>query len=258
MLSVYNACKHLRHNLSYELANYVWYKRLPPSILKSTPYGRTTIDSEPVSCLGAKYTRLINYRDEIEHYLWKKDLCRHCLVQASTSKTSTDRTFGKALCNTCLPLLGIRKYNSHIIDNVPANVLSLALDALQRLLEDHMNMEAFQHLRIETSKKLLYRPSVDAIVRQHTSHGLADFELAAKEEQVNSIKHLYHVHPLRQQHESLRRRLIDATQHIYTYVGQMLLAPDEVRDKTAPQRYEELCEQLQASPCEEVDIKDVW
>jgi len=121
-----------------------------------------------------------------------------------------------------------------------------------------MTIAAFHKLRPVMPQKLLYRPSVDTIIRQHTGRGLADFELAAKDEWRSRTKALYRNHDLHEQHEILRRRLIDATQYIYIYLGVICRKSGRVTDEEAKKPYQLLCNQLQMDNIELSCYMDAW
>jgi len=121
-----------------------------------------------------------------------------------------------------------------------------------------MTIAAFRNLGAVTPQKLLYRPSVDTIIRQRTGRGLADFELAAKDEWRSRTKALYQNHDLHEQHEILRRRLIDATQYIYTYLSVICRKSGKITDEEAKKPYQLLCDQLQMDDIELSCYMDAW
>jgi len=112
MMSLYHTCRDFRRKLHYELANYVWYKRLPPTILGKAERGLGRIDREHVSCLGAKYTNLFNYCNEVEYYISEDKRCENCLTKDSRSSPPRSKQWGRMLCALCVNLLGICKFHA--------------------------------------------------------------------------------------------------------------------------------------------------
>lgn len=257
MLSVYHTCRDIRRKLHYELANYIWYKRLPPTILGKEERGSGRIDREHISCLGAKYTDLFNYCNEVEYYVSEDKRCENCLVKDSRSSPPRSKQWGRMLCALCVILLGICKSDAVFL-HVTQLMLCLAHAALTRLLGLQVTIGPFRELQTVTPQKLMYRPSVDTIIRQHTGRGLADFELAAKEEWRSRTKALYQNHDLREQHEILRRRLMDATQYIYTYLSAICRESGIITDEEAKKPFDLLCEQLQLDRFELLSAMDSW
>ena len=121
-----------------------------------------------------------------------------------------------------------------------------------------MDIGAFRELPAETPQKLLYRPSVDTIIRQYTGNGLADFELVAKEKWTSSTRNLYQINPWRQKHETLRYRLMNVTQSLYTYLGEVCNEGGTVSEEEAIKPYSVLCKRLQMSGDDLSQILDSW
>lgn len=106
MLSLYHTCRNFRRKLHYELANYVWYKHLPPAVLRNEERGYGRLGRDFIWCLGGKYTNLFNYCNEVEHFVNEEYRCEICLHKDS-SLTTLVVMWNRVLCETCAKPLGI-------------------------------------------------------------------------------------------------------------------------------------------------------
>ena len=109
MLSMYRTCQDFRSKLCYERANFIWYKRLPPAILRFGERSPGRIERDYLPCLGGKYEDSFNYCKEVQYYFSENRRCDTCFVKNCALRPLRGMQWGRTLCEVCVMPLGICK-----------------------------------------------------------------------------------------------------------------------------------------------------
>lgn len=101
------ACRSTFLKLCYQQANLVWYKAVPPALLRKWQYWEgekpSTIE-RPLSILGGPYIDDVNYQQELMQYMRTSKRCCKCLGKLSVDERLGGFGWGKPgkiLCRPC-------------------------------------------------------------------------------------------------------------------------------------------------------------
>lgn len=98
-------------------------------------------------------------------------------------------------------------------------------------------------IAIDGGKNYLYRPSVDCLMRQFYEHGLSGFLLNQRIQKCDEMRLKMQVNGDEATKAMVRKRIVDAAEHIWTYVAYVSTHADHTMEAKM-EAFTKLCEQV--------------